>query len=429
MNTTIHSFAPEEIMAWLDGELTPDESRTVSEHVAECAECAAVVKLFQDTSRLISDCTIPDLPEHVETAVREATTRHASVPHKPLKNTRFGIRNWRVWMVSATSAVVGIALVTTLEFNAGTRATLPDYRPNQALNQPTSERGLAALAPGFAASKTEHAAPLGNLGFPDAPAIATSKMKDLAQAQRGETRTFDYAQVTPAPQAPMIARTASLTIQIRDFAGARNALDSILAKHHGYSASLTVDTPENGQRHFQASLRIPAAELESGLADLKALGRTLNETQGGEEVTQQHADLVARLQNSRETEVRLRAILQQRTGKIEDVLQVEEEIARVRGEIESMEGEQKALEHRVAFAGVDLQLVEEYQEHFASSPISTSGRLRNAFIEGLQNASGTVIGVLIFLEECGPAILIWCAILGVPVYFVWRRYRRVRAMF
>src|SRR5208282_5513880 len=106
---------------------------------------------------------------------------------------------------------------------------------------------------------------------------------------------------------------------------------------------------------------IPAQELAAALGELKSLGRVQNETQSGEEVTQQHTDLAARLKNSRETEERLRAILEQRTGKIEDVLQVEEEIARVRGEIESMEAQQKALEHRVDFVTVDLQLVQEYR--------------------------------------------------------------------
>ena len=123
------------------------------------------------------------------------------------------------------------------------------------------------------------------------------------------------------------------------------------------------DSPPRG---VEASLRVPASELAATLAELRSLGRVQRETQSGEEVPQQHADLLARLQNSREEEQRLRAILQQRTGKIDDVLQVEEEIARVRGEIESMEAEQKVLEHRVDFAAIDLELVEEYKAPFDS---------------------------------------------------------------
>jgi hypothetical protein len=422
MNTATHTVAPEEIMAWLDGELALEESRTVSEHVAGCAECAAAVELFRDTSRLFSEWTVPDLPQHVDDAVGKATDVRASVPRKAVKARRPGFRSWKVWVVTAAGVFAAIALVATVEFNARTRPTLSEYRTNQ----PVSERELAALAPRLAAPEREQATSQRPAAyFTDAPAVAASK----TLVQNGATRVYGNDKQTPATQAPMIARTASLTIQVKDIAAARNALDSILSKHHGYSASLTVDTPENGQRHFQASLRIPATDLVPALTDLKAMGRTLNETQSGEEVTQQHADRVARLQNSRETEGRLRAILEQRTGKIEDVLQVEEEIARVRGEIESMEGEQQGLEHRVTFAGIELQLVQEYEEHFGSSPISTGGRLHNAFIEGMQNASGMVIGLLLFLEEYGPSLLIWCAILGVPIYLAWRRYGRVRAMF
>ena len=102
------------------------------------------------------------------------------------------------------------------------------------------------------------------------------------------------------------------------------------------------------------------------MVDLKTLGHVEKESQSGEDVSQQHADLAERLKTARETEERFRGILQQRTGNISDVLEVEESIARVRGEIESMEAEQTGLEHRVDFATIDLELVEEYNEEIAS---------------------------------------------------------------
>jgi hypothetical protein len=133
------------------------------------------------------------------------------------------------------------------------------------------------------------------------------------------------------------------------------------------------------------------------------------------------------LQNSRATEQRLRDILAQRTGRIEDVLQVEEEIARVRGEIESMEADQKTLEHRVEFATIDLELVEEYKAQFNSLNAPASIRVHNAFVAGLDNASDTLLGIVLSFEEYGPVLLIWLVILGVPAIFVWRKYRKVHS--
>jgi hypothetical protein len=326
--------------------------------------------------------------------------------------TRIQISNWRPWALGGLAAVALIAVM----FIAGrSKARRLD-------DQRSSIEGYSELKD--AAGQPRRLVPAAEQAVNQA--VRQPAAKSVAEVENGAL-SASRSRSAANPQAPMIAPTASLIILVKDFAAGRASLDSILAKHGGYNANLTVDTPENGQRHFQASLRIPSNQLDSALADLKKLGRTFNESQSGEEVTQQHADLVARLQNSRQTEQRLRAILEQRTGKISDVLEVEQEISRVRGEIESMESEQKALEHRVTFALVNLQLVEEYREKFNASPMSTSGRLRNAFVEGMRNAFGTVLGFVLFLGEFGPSILIWAAILGFPVFLGWRRYRKLQA--
>jgi hypothetical protein len=223
----------------------------------------------------------------------------------------------------------------------------------------------------------------------------------------------------------MIARNVSLTVEVKDFAATRNALDRIVARYSGYPAQLTVNTPDGSARTIQASLRIPAPQLVAAVADLKSLGHVVNETQSGEEVTQQHADLVARLKNSHETEERLQTILQQRTGKIEDVLQVEEEIARVRGEIEGMESEQKAVEHRVDFASIELQLTEEYKAQLNVPDDSVANRMNNAFVSGYRNASDSVVGLVLIAAKVGPTLLVLLAIFGVPALLLWRKFRRM----
>jgi len=260
-------------------------------------------------------------------------------------------------------------------------------------------------------------------------AVAPPGAAPRASSAFGSAGAMKSKAIVAAAQGPMIARSVSLVIVAKDFAASRGALDGILTRHNGYAASLTVNTPADAAGSIQASLRIPAAELGAAMAELKALGRVATETQSGEEVTQQHADLAARLANSREEEQRLRAILEQRTGKIEDVLQVEEEIASVRGEIESMEAQQKTLEHRVDFVSVDLQLAQEFREQLGrqGAAPSPSTQIGNAFVSGLRSAAASLLGLVLFLEEFGPSLLLWAAILGLPAYFAWRRLRRTRS--
>jgi len=227
----------------------------------------------------------------------------------------------------------------------------------------------------------------------------------------------------------MIARTASLSIMVKDFAASRLSLDSILVRHHGHTAQLNASTSENAQRSITASLRVPANELTATLAELKSLGHVETESQSGEEVTQQHADLVARLKNSRETEQRLQAILLQRTGKIADVLAVEQEIARVRGEIEQMEAEQNSIEHRVNFATIELQISEEYKAQLNNSSPSASTRIHNSLVAGYKGAAETLLGFVLFFAESGPTLLIWLVIILIPALLLVRRFRRAAAAF
>jgi hypothetical protein len=236
------------------------------------------------------------------------------------------------------------------------------------------------------------------------------------------------AQAPATPAAPMIARTANITITVKDFAVSRAALEKIVAQHHGYFANLNVSSAEGSPHSLQASARVPASELTAALDDIKGIGWILSESQSGEEVTQQHEDLVMHLQNARETEERFRAILQQRTGKLADVLAVEQEIARVRGEIERMEAEQKTLEHRVDYASVEIQMSEEYKASLALPDNSVSTQLHNAFVAGYHRAAGTILGIVLFFEEYGLSIAIWLTILALPV-IAWRRYRRLRSRF
>jgi predicted anti-sigma-YlaC factor YlaD len=424
MNTTAHPVVPEEVMALLDGELSAAEAHAVAAHLDRCAECSALAEQFRSTSLSLSRWNVEAVPEKLEEFVTGAAAKAGSGVDIGKANifVRASFWTWRQWATAGGGTLAVLLLVSAISvpslhrsFKHEAVTLLADPGEFNDQKSKVSGRQIMQLNPPATAATPGIAADSNGLFH----GLGDHAEKSFSVA--GQPMTDQRDKVSSGP---MIARSVSLSIVVKDFAASRSSLDRMLARHHGYSAQLNVSTPENAARGLEASLRIPAPELASAVADLKTLGRVENESQSGEEVTQEHADLVARLKNSRETEQRLRTILQERTGKVVEVLQVEQEIARVRGDIERMEAERKALEHRVDFATVDLQLTEEYKAQLNPPAASVSTRIRNALVAGYRNASEMVLGIVLFFAESGPTLLIWLMIIVLPVIFVWRRYRQ-----
>jgi anti-sigma factor RsiW len=431
MSTTPHPVVPEEIMVHLDGELSAARAQSISAHIESCAACREVVTSLRNTSHSLSSWTVAPAPvnarfaEHLSAAVAKAPSNSHRLKFQILPSQR--------WKLLTTSAVLAVLLIVTIGWRGGQYHMTVDQARVAVARHTQEQEAIVARLPEGDGTKSQAqdrwflAPPSGPLASPMASAGLAGKAAP-AEVNRPELYAKVQRPIDAQTAAPMIARTVSLSIVAKDFDSARASLDAILVRHSGYAANLNVATPQGAARMLQASLRIPAQQLSVALTELKSLGRVELETQNGEEVTQQHADLVARLKNSRETEQRLQAILTQRTGKISDVLEVEQEIARVRGEIEQMEAEQKSLEHRVDFATIDLKLSEEYKAKLDSPTPAISTLIHNAAVNGYRNVADTLLSIILFFAEYGPVLIFWLFLFFIPAWLVWRRWRHAAAI-
>jgi hypothetical protein len=225
---------------------------------------------------------------------------------------------------------------------------------------------------------------------------------------------------------PMIARTSRLVLITKEFDKARGELEDILKRHRGYLGQLDVAAPADGPRILNATLRVPSDQLDPTTAEIKKLGQVESESQTGEEVSRQYVDLDARLTNARNTEQRLTVLLHDRSGKMTDVLAVEQEIDHVRGEIERMEAEKKTLVTRVDFATLNVTLREAPKAQL--SPHSRLHQFRNAAAEGYENLLAGVVGAIVFLLAYGPNLLLWGGLAVLALRFLPWGLRKVRAL-
>jgi uncharacterized small protein (DUF1192 family) len=234
------------------------------------------------------------------------------------------------------------------------------------------------------------------------------------------------AQSAVFPDGTRIARTASLRVSVRDFSVARESVDRIVKARGGFAASMTISSPKESSRSLSANLAIPNTQCDAALQEFRMLGRVEEERQGSEEVTAQSEDLHIRLKNAREAETRLTSILRAGTGKVSEVLEVENGITSVRDEIERMEAEQKRLNNRFVFASIELNLTEEFRAEPGMRPSLLGLRMRNALIDGYHSAADGLLNVLEIVLSAGPSLLLWSLILFWPGRWAWRRWQKAK---
>ena len=152
--------------------------------------------------------------------------------------------------------------------------------------------------------------------------------------------------IAPAPDTDvdrMIVRTGNLTLIVNDVAQSMERITQIAASFDGYVVSS--NQFKEGERLVgQIAIRVVSGSFDETIRMMRALAlEVVAETSTSKDVTEEFTDLKARLGNLEAAELQLVRIME-KAEKVEDVLAVQRELTRVRGEIEQTKGRMQYLE-------------------------------------------------------------------------------------
>ncbi|MFN3166583.1 MAG: DUF4349 domain-containing protein [Phycisphaeraceae bacterium] len=170
-----------------------------------------------------------------------------------------------------------------------------------------------------------------------------------ADTQSNQTRAVDQRK---------IIYNADVDLVVDDFKGVPGKVQTLVKKHGGFVAGSSVRGSEGEPRTGTWTLRIPSANYDAFVAGSETLGQVRSVTTGTREVTAEYVDLESRINNLKAEETRLNKHLQESTGKLDDILKVEREISRVRGEIERHQGRLNVLKDLTSLSTVTLTIQE-----------------------------------------------------------------------
>ena len=223
--------------------------------------------------------------------------------------------------------------------------------------------------------------------------------------------------VNAATAAPtMVIRTGQALIEVNKVDSAIPKIRLLASQMGGYITNSSISGGRDQIRQATFELKLPAPKYDQTVGLLSSLGKVETVNTTAQDVGEEFVDVTARVTNSRRLEERLISLLANRTGKLDDVLRVERELARVREEIERYEGRLRYLSARVAMSTLTIT-VHEPAPILGNSPGQNpiAAALRRAWKNFIALIAGTIAAL---------GVVIPLALLGLAGWLAYRRWKR-----
>ncbi len=210
--------------------------------------------------------------------------------------------------------------------------------------------------------------------------------------------------------------TSYLDVETKEFDQLYADVENYVKQAGGYLESINT---YNGsryygdvvERHADLTVRIPADKLDDFIKQIGNAGNITNRTQSVEDITLTYVDLEAHEKTLRDEEARLEEFLRE-AESIEDMIYIEERLANIRYQIESMESQLRTYDNKVNYATIYLNISEvvEYTPVVYEEP-TTWERMKDGFSEQLEDIATFFKNFAVWFVSHFIYLIFWGAVI------------------
>ncbi|HMI55058.1 MAG TPA: DUF4349 domain-containing protein [Gemmatimonadaceae bacterium] len=263
----------------------------------------------------------------------------------------------------------------------------------------------------------------GTMGSPAPPAFSAAPTEEVETQGTGTQATtgadpFQNLNAATSGAPSMLIRTGQAFIEVEKVDAAVLRIRQLAAQVGGYVTNSSMSGGRDQIRQATVELKIPAAQYEQAVGSLSTIGKVETVNTTAQDVGEEFVDVTARVHNARRLEERLITLLSTRTGKLDEVLRVERELARVREEIERYEGRLRYLTSRVALSTLSITVHEP-------SPILGNNPGENPIAAAFRRAWRNFVA-LIAAVIASLGVIIPLGLIAAAGWFGYRRWRATK---
>jgi len=209
-----------------------------------------------------------------------------------------------------------------------------------------------------------------------------------------------------------VAMTGSMNVQVKSVGAAFEDIGRIATAAGGFVASSTFGYQGEDQI-ASVTVRVPAERFQDVLAQVRSLAEKVDgEETASRDLTEQYTDLQSQMRNLQRTEERYLELLG-RAQTINEILQLEDRLQSVRGQIEQIQGRIHVIEHTTDFATLTIHLrpvaAAQQAKEAASGgpdPLRAAREAWEASLVVLGNAASGLLLVVVFSWWLAPVLAV-----------------------
>ena len=257
-------------------------------------------------------------------------------------------------------------------------------------------------------------------------AAASAPSPAMAGATASMPKAEKQAQGEPVPKEVRrkIVYNANISLIVDSITALEQRVAELIKSSGGYVSESDVASQNQVQRRATWKVRVPVENFDTFVAAVARLGELQQNRLDSQDVTQEYYDIEARIKNKQQEEKRLQKHLDDSTGKLEDILAVERELTRVRGEVEQMQGRIRYLANVTALSTVTITAVEikNYTPPAAPTFGTQIGRTFSNSVENLARFGRGLTLAVVAITPWLPLVVI----ASLPILLILRRERANR---
>jgi hypothetical protein len=410
----------QKISLYLDNELIEEERHLFEKHIEECDDCRIELNKIKNIVMELNSIKIEELPSGYCKSLRE----QLEAVDRSKKKARINW-NWRKYSLVAAALVVVLMVPLALDMMG-----LGNFRSKTTSN----DMGV------------QNYPEYGGVEAPSEWDINEGRggSDDLDVIEKGPTFTTDGKEKLIAPgtgddyrdRELKIIKTGHLSLETENYDGLVTLVTQQVQVYGGYVE--VSETHTNQYSYFDSVtnkrinlkngymvILIPQDLFYEGFNFFTESGEVISKRTNEADMTKYFYDMENKVKNLEVQEERLRALFD-RAENITEIMQIESELARVRGQIDSYTMELQDISYRANMASITIE-IREIQGKDTIRPVDDNlwQRAKESFTKSINGMIDTFENLVVYAFAAIPVILIMLVIV-VIVAFIIKKIRKNR---